>query len=253
MQKVIKFRINPVYCENFEFEQKSKSIKFTDTFYDDPHGQRNEFYRNRFCFENAESSFIQQDSSDSPFGVHCYNKYNKRTLDDKERGEIQNDLKGIFGILSYDFERFHCDAKNIYKDVINTPIQYEVISVLFELNRCDTEMLKSSLGNAFNYLIDMLSSKSKLLPDALPFPTFSKFMYMIQFSEHSFYYDVLYKQYDPAVEFIMPRIKYLIENFSPIQIPREVKLYMAIVTCVPNLFKAMMVNKVFQSVKMQII
>jgi hypothetical protein len=241
----IKFRINPLYF-NVQFQQVT--TKFEDTFYDDiefTHGQKKEFYRNRKVISTVlvPPVFVHQDSDDLTFGIHCYNE--------KVLGKEESDRKKeiLNKILTYSFERFYTDDENIYKDVITEPVHYEVISIKFKLENFNSQsVLKQSLDDAIKKLSDMLT------PDIfnqflLPYPTFSKFMYMIQFSENSDYYDFIYKPIDPAYEFIMPRIKNLVKNFSVTQIPQKVKLYVAIVSYIPNYFAQIIADENFSECK----
>jgi hypothetical protein len=180
------------------------------------------------------------------FGVHCYNE---RVLEKSESEEKKRQLKAI---LTYSFRRFYTKNENVYKDVIIEPIPYEVITLKFELKEfkstsalADQSAFMSSLVDAFGSLQSMMLKENEFSKLLLPFPTFSKFMYMIQFSEHSFYYDTIYKEIDPALEFIMPRIKNIIQKFRPRHIPKEIKLYIAIVSYLPNFFGQIIANREF--------
>jgi hypothetical protein len=242
----IKFLINPIFFNNVKFQENS--IKYFDTFYDDAdfnYGQKKEFYRSRICESSVESPvFVHQISEDLMFGVDCYNE---RVLEQKEIDKVQENLKEI---LSYKFERFFSSNQYIYKDVILEPIEYEIISLKFELEIINNEINIDSVKNAFAQLLSMLNTNDyKAFEFMAPFPTSSKFMYMIQFTENTFYYDVIYNEIDPAFEFIMPRIKKLVQKFHPHEISREIKIYVAIVSYLPNCFGIFVANREFLNYK----
>jgi hypothetical protein len=47
----------------------------------------------------------------------------------------------------------------------------------------------------------------------------------------------------------MLRVKYLIQKFNPVEIPKEVKLYISIVSYLPNFFGQIIANNEFSKIK----
>lgn len=207
----------------------------------------------------SEPVYIQQFTNDKKFGCHVCSKM---PLDAHEVVQTST----MTPILTLKFRRYNLKhpLHDIYLDVINEPIPYEVISLRVELvgfcfvndplmNENNKHLIKKAFDDLLlvtegfegNYLLSDICLGQYDVPY---YPTFSKFMFMIRFTENNVLYQSIFRDFDPVYYYVDVRVSHIVSDDS-ISKTVFVKKYIAIVSYLPNFFGQIVSYKRFHERK----